>query len=1045
MFSHFFIERPIFSSVLSIVILLVGGVSLIALPIARYPEIAPPTIVVEAAYPGATAETIADTVATPIEQEVNGVEGMLYMTSTSSSDGSMELTVTFDQGIDLDIANVLVQNRVALAEPLLPEEVRRLGVSTSKRSSDILVVMSLVSPNGTYNDTFLNNFANVNIRDELTRIDGVSEVELFGSSFGMRVWLEPDRMMARNLTTNDIVAAIREQNVQVAAGKIGEAPAPAGQAFELTVDTQGRLEQPQEFENLVVKVGEDGRMIRLHEVARVELGSQAYAINATQNGVPTAAMAVYQLPGANAVAVADAVVAKMAELSALFPEDVEYRIPYDGTAVIRASIEEVVFTLFITLSLVVITVFMFLQDWRATLIPAVTIPVSLIGTFAVMLMMGYSLNILTLFALVLVIGIVVDDAIVVVENVSRLIDEGKTPREAARQSMVEVTGPVVATTLVLLSVFVPTIFMGGIVGELFRQFAVTISIATVFSSMNALTLSPALCAILLRPKRPTGAFNPFGWFEAGFNGLRWLYGGSVKLAIRIVPVTLVLFIGSVVIALWSLSQVPSGFVPQEDEGWFLVNVQLPDAAALGRTEKLTQEIVANLQQIPAVADIVMVNGLSLIDNSRAGNAATAFVVLKPWDERGPDEHLMLILGQVNGYFSTIQEAIAIGFPPPSLPGIGFAGGFMMQLQDKGRIGPQELEKITYELVGAANMQSGLNRVFSTYRANTPQLYLNIDREQVKSMGISLQAVFDTLAAYLGSVYVNDFTLLGRTYQVLVQADATHRATPEDIRKLELRTPAGSMIPLGTIMEVEETLGPRTITHFNIYPTARINGEAAPGFSSGEAMDLMTKLANQTLPQSMGFAWTDLSFQEQRATGGSAGIYIFAVIMVYLVLAAQYESWSIPFAVVLGVPAALLGAAIAVLWQGFDNNVYTQIGIVLLIGLAAKTAILIVEFARAQRMTGNSIRESALTAARLRFRAVLMTAFSFILGVIPLVIATGAGAASRQVLGLVVFSGMLVSTLIGVIAVPALYFVIQHFSEWIWPVKKAQQPAAEVTS
>jgi HAE1 family hydrophobic/amphiphilic exporter-1 len=550
-----------------------------------------------------------------------------------------------------------------------------------------------------------------------------------------------------------------------------------------------------------------------------------------------------------------------------------------------------------------------------------------------------------------------------------------------------------------------------------------------------------LCAILLRPKKPAGSFNPFGWFEAGFNGLSWLYGGSVKLAIRIVPVTLVIFIASIVLALWSLSKVPGGFVPQEDEGWFLVNIQLPDAATLQRTRDVTSNIVEMLQEIPSIADIVMINGLSLIDNSRAGNAATAFVILKPWDERKPEEHLLRVLGEVNGRFSKIQEAFAIGFPPPSLPGIGFAGGFMMQIQDRAGIGPQELQRATSELVAAANGQTGLNRVFSTYRANTPQLYLDIDRDQVKSMGIPLQSVFDTLSAYLGSVYVNDFTLLGRTYQVLVQADSNYRAAPEDIRRLEMRTPSGDMIPLGTIMTVEETLGPRTVSHFNIYPSARLNGEAAIGFSSGQAMNLMANLCNQTLPQSMGFAWTDLSFQEQRASGGSTAIYVFAVIMVYLVLAAQYESWSIPFAVVLGVPAALLGAAIAVLLRGFDNNVYTQIGIVLLIGLAAKTAILIVEFARAERMDGKSIREAALTAARLRFRAVLMTAFSFILGVIPLVIATGAGAASRQVLGLVVFAGMLVSTMIGVIAVPALFYVIQGFSEWIWPVKK--QPAADV--
>ncbi len=1036
-----FIRRPIFAAVVSIFIVIVGLVALVALPVARYPAIAPPTIVVTAMYPGATAETIAETVATPIEQEVNGVEGMLYMSSASSSDGTMQLTITFEVGTDLDMANVLVQNRVALAEPKLPEEVRRLGITVRKRSTDFLFFICLASPGAQYDELFLTNYANLYLRDELARIDGVGEVMLFGPKYGMRIWLDPDRLRALDLTTDEVVQAIREQNVQVSAGSLGEPPAPAGTAFQLTVSTLGRLSEPEQFENIVVKTGAAGQLTRVGDVATVELGAESYALASYFGGEPAAVLAIYQLPGANAVATADAVRSRLASLAdsdERFGQGLEYTIVYDGTDVIRASIAEVVVTLFITVILVVATVYVFLQDWRATLVPAVTIPVSLIGTFAVLAGLGYSLNILTLFGLVLVIGIVVDDAIVVVENTSRIIAEGTPPREAAVKSMQEVTGPVIATTLVLLAVFVPTIFMGGITGRLFRQFAVTISIATLFSSINALTLSPALCALLLR--RQTGrALAPFRLFNWLLARTTTAYTGTVRLALKVAVVGIVGYGAVVAVAIWSLGRLPTGFVPQEDEGLAFISIQLPDGASLERTHAVTQRITERVAPIAGVEHVVMIDGFSIVGGSRASNTASGIVALASWDERpGVELSQDAIVRQINAAIAPIQEAQCVAFQKPSLDGVGVSGGFMFRLQDRADAGPAMLETVANDLVATANGQAGLARVFTTFRANVPQLFLDLDREQVKALGIPLQSVFNTLSAYLGSVYVNDFTRFGRSFQVKVQAEPEFRVAPGDIQRLEVRAPGGGMVPLGSLLTVEETLGPQTVEHFNIYPSARINGQPAPGFSSGQALEIIEEMAANTLPPTMGFAWSDLSYQEVN-TGSVAPIFIFAVVMVFLVLAAQYESWSLPWGIVLAVPTALLGAVVGILLRGFDFNVYTQIGIVLLIGLSAKTAILIVEFAKVQREEGHPAFDAAVAAARLRFRAVLMTAFSFVLGVIPLVIATGAGAASRQVLGTVVLAGMLVATIAGVVAVPLLYFVIQRLTEMVF--RRNHEPEA----
>ncbi len=1029
MFSKFFIQRPIFSSVISIIIVIAGVVTLGALPIEQFPQITPPTVQVSAAYPGANAEVVAETVAAPIEQQVNGVENMIYMSSTSANDGSYNLTVSFEVGSDLDLAQILVQNRVALAEANLPEEVTRQGVSTKKKSSNIILIASLTSDNPQHDEIFLSNYATLNIRDILSRIPGVGEVFIFPpSDYSMRIWLDPSSLKARGLTTGDVLSAIREQNVQVAAGQIGQPPVPSGQSFQYTVNVLGRLGDIQQFEDIVIRYAEEGGTIYLKDIARVELGGKSYDVNSSLNGSPSAAVAVYQLPGANALEVATQVRATMEELSSRFPGGMTYQVPYDTTIFVQKSIEEVYITLFQAAGLVFLVLFLFLQDWRATLIPAVTIPVSLIGTFAVMGVLGFSLNMLTLFGLVLAIGIVVDDAIVVVEATTAHIERGMKSREAAIQAMKEVSGPVVATTLVLLAVFVPAAFLPGITGEMYRQFAVTIAVATVFSSINALTMSPALSALLLRPpKQEKNAF--FRGFDKVFARAENGYSAMIQKLVRVTALVMLLFVGLFALTGWQFGKLPTAFLPVEDQGYVIAAVQLPNAASLERTNAVLKRIDGILDGMPGVANWVTIGGYSAIDGTNASNAATVFITMTPWEERqDPSLSQQAILGRLQGAFRQIQEAIAYAFPPPAIPGLGVAGGFQMQLQDRGGVGLQELQRMTQEILVDGNAQSGLSNLNSTFRADVPQLFAEVDRVKAKSLQIPLSDVFGALQTYLGSSYVNDFNKFGRTWQVKVQADHRFRIEAEDIRRLEVRNAGGDMVPLGTLVRVDEILGPQTVLRYNLYPSSAITGEAAAGYSSGQALDLMEQLAETKLPNSMGFEWTGISFQEKRVGSESILVFALAILLVFLVLAAQYESWAMPAAVILVVPLALLGTIAALLARQFDNNVYTQIGIVLLIGLASKNAILIVEFAKAEHEAGKSITEAAVSAARLRFRPILMTAISSIAGFMPLVVAAGAGAASRQAIGTAVVGGMLAATIMSLCFTPAFYVVMQRLSE-----------------
>jgi hydrophobic/amphiphilic exporter-1 (mainly G- bacteria), HAE1 family len=1031
MFSRFFIDRPKFALVISILIMLVGTIALPMLPVESMPDITPPTVSVSASFPGADAETMEQSVAIPLEAEVNGVEDMIYMSSKSGSDGSLELTVTFDIGTDIDMATVLTQNRVGIATPKLPEEVNRQGVKVEKQSTAMVGVISLLSPNGTYDELFISNYIATRITDQLSRVDGVGKVTVFGAKdFSMRIWLNPEQLKARYLTPDEVISAVQQQNVQVAGGSVGAPPNSSGLNFQFNVLTQGRLETVEQFEKIIIKTGDNGEVLYLKDVARVELDAAAYHWYAETRGAPVIAIGLYQIPGSNALEVIGAVKEMMDEAAQEFPEDLEYEVTLDTTEYISASIDEVIETLIIAIILVIFVVFIFLQDWRTTIIPAITIPVSLIGTFAVMLLLGMSINNLTLFGLVLVIGIVVDDAIIVVENTVRLMDEnGWDARKAITEAMMEITGPVVATTAVLLAVFVPTLMMPGLTGMLYKQFALTISIATVFSSINALTLSPALCRLLLKPSSGKKKWIAFRAFDKVFDVGTSAYMVLVKSMLRKSGFIMVIFFGLLGATYYSIVSLPGGFLPDEDQGYFFINAQLPDGATLERTKGVLDQVTTMIDELEGVDKYVLIGGFSLLDGVASPNTGLGIVTLKNWSERkDPTLDIRAIISTLQQKLFTIDEGIVFSFMPPPIMGLGSASGFSFELQDRGGLGLNQLQTFANDMVAAGNESPKLTRMSQGLRATVPQLYLNIDRTKAMVYNVPMDRLFNTIGVSLGSAYVNDFNLFSKTWKVTAQADEQFRSRPEDILKLEVRSNNDAMVPLGTLATLEQQVGPLFINRFNLFPTATINGQTMPGVSTGEAINEMERLAKEILPVSMGYQWSGVTYQQIAAGNMAPIIFGLAFIFVYLFLVAQYESWTIPLSVLLAVPMAILGAGLFSSYRGLDNNVYTQIGLVLLIALVAKSSIMIVEFAKQERESGLSIYDAAVKAASLRFRAILMTAFSFILGVIPLVIASGAGAASRVSLGTAVFGGMLVGTLVGLFLTPTLYLVFQSMAE-----------------
>lgn len=1029
MFVRFFIDRPIFASVLAIVILLVGGLSLFALPIAQYPQISPPSVVVSASYTGADAQTVEQSVATPIEEQVNGAQEMMYMKSISSNDGSMALTVTFDLDRDLELATVDVQNRVNLATPQLPQEVRNSGIQVKKQSPEFVLIINLTSGKSEYDTLFLNNYAKINIYDAIKRIDGVGDVNLFGDQdYGMRIWLQPDKLASYHLTVTDVINAVNEQNVQAPAGQLGMPPTDANQQFQMTVRVKGRLTDETEFGNIILKANSDGSTVKIHDVARVELGAKNYFTFARLNGEETASLLIYQLPGSNALDVAKQVKATMVELSQNFPDGIEYEIPYDTTRFVTSSIDEVMSTLYEALILVFLVVFIFLQNWRTTIIPMVCVPVSLIGTFMLFPVLGFSINTLTLFGLVLAIGIVVDDAIVVVEATQRLIDEeGMSPKDATKKAMSEVTGPVIASTLVLVAVFVPVAFMGGITGQLYKQFALTLSVSVLISSINALTLSPALCALLLRPYKPIR--GPLGWFfdkfNAGFEAVTKRYNavvaGLVKRAIMGILIVGVLIGGCG--GLFSI--LPTSFVPDEDQGYFIINSMLPEGASLERSDHVAQQIEAYLKDAPGVHDYVALGGFSLLTGAYSSYNSAFFVVLDDWSDRTtPELSLASIMGNAQKAFYGIQEAIVVNFAPPPIPGLSSTGGLQFELQDRSGGGSvDDLAAVTHAYIEEASKRPEIANLFTTFSAEVPQYYVEIDRDKVKKLDVPVNEVFQTMQTYLGGYYINDFNKYGRTYRVLAQAEGTYRKELDDLSRFYMRSGEGEMVPLNTLSKAKRITGPEYIQRYNVFRTVELNAATPAGYSSSQTMQAMEEVAATSLPQGYGYDWTAIAYQQKYSGGDTGMVFALAIIMVFLVLAAQYESWTTPFAVILCVPLGIFGAMFSQWISGLDNNVYAQIGLVMLIGLASKNAILIVEFAKEKHEEGLSLIEATLSAAHLRFRPILMTSFAFILGVIPLVTASGAGSSSRHALGTSVFGGMIAATIMGVVVVPALYAFI----------------------
>jgi HAE1 family hydrophobic/amphiphilic exporter-1 len=1030
MISKTFIHRPKFTFVISIVITLAGLIAMGILPVNMYPEITPPQVQITAVYPGASAQVVEESVIRPIEEKINGVEDMMYIESTASNNGSATITVFFKVGIDDDMAQVNVQNRVALAQSSLPSEVTRQGVTVKKKSSSMLMAINLFSKQAGIDQLFLSNYATNSLTEPLGRIPGVAEASVMGEmTYSMRAWLRPDRMASLGVTVTEVKQALQEQNLIVAAGKLGASPSLPNQQFEYSIQAKGRLKTVEEFGQTIVRARSNGNFVRLSDIARLELGSQNYGVQARLNGNETAFLVIYQLPGANATEVARLVKLEIEKLSARFPDGLEYAIPYDTTEFISRSIDEVKTTLFQAIVLVILVVFLFLQNWRATLIPTIAIPVSLIGTFAFMLVMGYSINTITLFGLVLAIGIVVDDAIIVIENVERILKEEKLDiKEAVTKAMEQVSGPIIATTLVLLAVFIPVAFMPGITGELYKQFSVTISFAVIISSINALTLSPALCTVLLSKEN----MKPIKWlmpFERGIEKMTGSYTTGVnfllKRATRVGIIVGVLFVATG----WLTTSVPTGFVPSEDQGYVFLDIQLPDAASSNRTQALIDKITPMIKADPAVTDVITVSGVSLLGGAGSNNGL-GIIMLKDWEERTePALALRAVIQRLMGQLWTMPDAQIMIFNPPPIPGLGTSSGFEFKLQDSEGRSPSDLAQVMNGLIYEANQRPELTRVFSTYRANVPQYFLEVDRDKAKAQGVALSDIFITLQAQLGSMYINDFSQFGRTYRVTVQAEKEFRKDPSDLRYYFVRNQDGEMVPLTTLAKLEPILGPTSIGHFNLYRSANITGQASSGHSSGEAIAIMEELAGN-LPQGYIFEWAGQSKQEIEAGNLAPVLFGLALLFVYLFLVAQYESWTIPFSVIAAVPLALFGSMLTLYILGMENNIYAQVGLILLIGLSTKTAILIVEFAMELRAQGKTIMEAALDAAKLRFRAVLMTALSFILGVIPLVMSSGAGASSRIFLGVTVLSGMLAATILGTLLVPYFYMMIQRMREKI---------------
>jgi hydrophobic/amphiphilic exporter-1 (mainly G- bacteria), HAE1 family len=1143
MISRFFIDRPIFANVIAVITLLFGVVALYKLPVERYPQITPPTVQVSTNYPGANAKDVADTVAAPIEQQVNGVENMMYMSSTSSSDGSYSLTITFEIGTNLDNAQVQVQNRLSIAEPTLPEEVRRQGVTVKKQSTAIVLAISLTAPPpkgkfdltldpaglrergvtadavfaavraagltadphpsgkpdfyrltapdefapdapagadklrrlavqpeggrptvrlsdvavvatlpGAYDGLFLANYATLKLRDELSRVNGVGDVVVRGvGSYAMRVWLDPDKLAARQLTTQDVIAALQRQNVQVAAGQVGQPPNPSGQRFQLTVTTLGRLSEPSQFRDVVLKSGTGGQPVYLRDVAEVDLGAQTYDSFSSRSGFSSANILIYQLPGSNAIDVAKGVRVAMERIKPTLPPGMDYSIPFDTTKFVDSAIKEVYLTLGEAGALVLIVILVFLQSWRALLVPATTVPITIIGAFAFMPLLGFSINLLTLFGLILAIGIVVDDAIVIVENASHHIERGEPPREATIRAMSEVTGPVISITLVLMAVFLPTAFLGGITGQLYKQFALTIAATAFISAINALTLKPAQAAVWLRPVAKKGWYSRA--FDAVYGPVARGYVWSVRHLVKVWWAVLLVFLAVAILTAWWYRKTPTGFLPTEDQGYIIIALQLPDAASLDRTREAVEQMNTIFRETPGAENWFVLGGFSLLDGTAAPNSATAFITWKDWKERKTAElQQEALVARVQRELGQSREAFVLVLVPPAIQGLGVAGGWQMQVEDREGVGLDALQDRTQAIMlevarrqaeasDPSKPRTSIGSAATTFRAGVPQIYLNIDREKAEKMGVKMNDVFNTLQTNLGSVYVNDFNKFGRTYQVRVQAGSQFRGDVSTIRRLEVpgREPAGPpgpngqplprpRVPLGTLLAAELQIGPQSIIRYNLYPTAQLQGSAAEGASSGEAIAEMEQIAGNILPATMGFEWTGLAYQEKRVGSEAVLIFGLAVLLVYLVLAALYESWLLPFAVILVVPLGLLGVVAAVYFRGMDNNIYTQIGVVLIIALASKNAILIVEFARELRLAGRGVREAAVEAARMRFRPIIMTSFAFILGVVPLVVATGAGAASRRSLGTAVFGGMITSTVLAIFFVPVFYVAIQYLIE-----------------